>query len=180
MSSSACEDVELYDDVVVGLDLGDSRLARGYCGELGLPIEAFLRLYAVRDRHVVARIDEPADLTSLVRAVSTADEALAFVRLFTNPSTIHLFGSAELILEVGPADLEPHAVESFGVVGPRVGRQGNGFIVVRELVSAASVGARQRLIRRTETVSTSGEYRHVGDDELGELEPGTVCLPYVE
>ena len=64
-------------------------LHKGGTGSLGLPVEAFLRLVAVKGNEMIA-IQKPSDLAGKV-VIENPSQALEFVRLFTSIATEYLF-----------------------------------------------------------------------------------------
>lgn len=170
-------------------ELADCRLIPGCPGELGLPIEAFLRLYAVRDQRILGQITGPEDLTAFITAVRSAEHALGFVQLFTDPATVHLFPGQRLTIDVSlasddgvaePGALSPRRWRESGATAPRVEADSDGFRITRTVVSADAVGARRQLLRRVERVSSQGGYRHVGDTVIAELAPDEIRMPFAE
>lgn len=102
------------------LDTGGWRLFLGVEGAIGDPIEAFTHLYAERQGELL-KIESPTDFARLsgVR-VSNPDEALAFVRLFTDDATYFYFH-------------RPVAIE-YPEQNAIVERAGDGFRVRRKLL----------------------------------------------
>jgi hypothetical protein len=147
--------------------VGGWRLFKGYEVKadgpvVGTPAEAFLKLVAVCDG--VARICRtPHDLRGLVRLSSTND-ALAFVRLFSDCDTFYLFGD-DGFMEVAPTDSPERSFAEisraeFGRLGlypPRVQRVPAGFVISR-CVARDTGGARGDVYGMEERVSTDGRY----------------------
>lgn len=99
---------------------GGWRFVWRFQGELGLPLEAFVSLYAERNGQA-ALITGPKDVQGLpgVRILSS-DQALSFVRLFTQKNTFHRF-------------LEPAAFEYTDAHAKVMSEKGK-YVIVRRLL----------------------------------------------
>lgn len=173
----------------VKLALHPYRLIPGYRGELGLPVEAFLALYAVREGRPVASIETPTDLSRFVTTIQDEGEALSFVQLFTAPETQHLFPKDETVIDLSVVpDSAPARVgtvaaslgRELGVEEPHVTRTADAFIITRSLVRAISLSGPRVVLRRTERVSEDGRYQLLREETLGELPADAVRIPYYE
>lgn len=135
-------------------------------GEVGLPIQSFLHLYARRGRELV-RISAPEDMNRLDGlVVRSADDALSYVRLFTEPTTFMSFESP------GGIEREMEQVKTI---------QHNGFNVVRVLVLANQVdGKGHPVVRTEEGVSLDGKYTLVKKTVLRYVPSREAGLPVLE
>ena len=187
------QDVTLLDDreVKTGLHLSGFRLVPGYQGEVGLPLEAFLRFYAVNDEGKVLPINSPQDLSPLVSGVNSEEEARQFLLFFTSPETFYFFrtDTATVELRVGtPSAHAPagtvtrEAAERINYEPPQTRSEGDSWVAVRDLARASmtSPSARATAVRRRESVSRSGDYRLIGEETLGRIERDEISLPYFE
>ena len=129
---------------------------------VGTPAEAFLKLVAVRDgdAHILRT---PYDFQGLVR-LSDTNDALAFVRLFSNNETFYLFGDNGFVEvaatdsnERGFAELPRAEFDRLGLYAPRVQVAPGGF-VIRRCLARGTGGARGDVYGVEERVSTDGRY----------------------
>jgi len=141
----------------VSFDTHGWRFHPGARGIVGTPAEAFLRLVAVRGdtREVVEGV---AGLRGRV-ALSTPEQALELVRLFTLPATHYLFPDSRRV-EPAPADGAPGPARYTADYAAKVGirpasarREGDGFVVERALLEAGGA-----LVHARERVAADGAY----------------------
>lgn len=131
---------------------------KGGRGILGTPLEAFLRLIGVQgDRKI--EIEKIDDLKGKV-SITTPDEALEFVRLFSSFDTHYLFKEMQYV-EPTPTDYQTHQLKP-----PQVAPQGNGFLIERNLVDKAG-----RLLRSKEYTGKDGTYSLLSSDVIDEHSP---------
>lgn len=182
----------LFDqEIHLGLDLAGHRLVPGYQGEVGLPFEAFLQLYAVKDDTNVKLITAPGDLSPIVSAIRTAEEAWRFLRLFTAPTTHYLFQKELYTIDLQvstPADPPAFGMISEKVAGqigyqpPEINYVNHTYTTRRDLVrvNAQRRSAAPILIRRRETLADDGAYRLLDDEVIRKFKRKDVFLPSYE
>lgn len=153
-----------YKDVRVDFETGGWQFFWGVKGEVGEPIESFLHLYAKRGGDCV-RISAPEGMNRLDGlVVRSANGALSYVRLFTEPTTFMAFDS--------PGGIEIEGGETI---------QHDGFNIVRVLVLAKKVdGKGHPVIRTKERVSTDGKYTLVAREVLKYVSSKEAGLPVLE
>jgi hypothetical protein len=146
-------DVWSYKSIQVDFGTGDWHLFLGAKGEVGLPIKAFLHLYAMKGSELV-EISEPRQMNKLNDlSVRTPEAALNFVRLFTQPDTFMIFNGPNAI-EKNPNETQVTRIDDF-------------FVVVRCLLIADEVEPKgYPLIRVKEQVSFNGKYTIVQKEVL--------------
>lgn len=167
---------------------GSWTLFTGIRGEGGLPIEAFLRLYARKDKVTVC-VRQPTEFRNLdgIR-LDSAEDALAFVHLFTDPETFYLFDSPGAI-DVNQASDKPE--QWYGVIpqglyhslrlGPPVVIEGSGcFTVTRYVLSAERTGNAYAVLRLEERVGRDGDYCVLSSAVIGMVPVGSVRVPMFE
>lgn len=183
------EDVQFLPSGEVGtvLDLGGRGLVKGYRGEFGLPVEAFLRLYVVEEEEAVALVDGPEVLSRFVAGIGNVAEAVAFLSVFTSPLTHYLFPSLGGLIELAvlpdpsarPACVSPERFRSarlrYGVVREEAER----VLTERNLVGPPDGGSCP-VIRMTEAVARDGSYELLSREAAGELSPPEVGFPVYE
>ena len=187
------QDVTLLDDreVMTGLDLSGYRLVPGYQGEVGLPIEGFLRFYAVSNEGKVLPINSPQDLSPLVSGVNSEEEARQFLFFFTSADTFYFFRTDTAIVELRVGTPSPHApagtitreaADRINYEPPQMSSEGDLWVAVHDLARASvtSPSAGATAVRRRESVSRSGDYRLIGEEALGPIERDEISLPYFE
>jgi hypothetical protein len=166
------------------------RLVPGYAGEAGLPLEAFLRLFAVGGEGGPARIARPEELAPLVDRIRGEEDAWSFLRLFTSPGTFAWFPDVALV-EPGIGDpggpgevaaILPEAARRLGVQPPRMTRSGQEYRALRDLLRVRPGGpsAPLAVVRLEEALGEDGTYRVVDERRLGTLSPGEAWVPYFE
>lgn len=186
-------DVTLLFDrkIDISIPLSGYQLIPGYQGEVGLPLEAFLRLYAVSDQGNIILIAGPDHLSKLVYRINSEEEAWNFLRLFTGPKTHYLFQKETYIVDIHV--LTPGEVAGIGAVSPEIARQigyqppqirleGHEYIAQRNLASASAArpSGSVTIIRRHEVLSQNGTYRFINDYMVGKTERINICIPYYE
>ena len=156
--------------VRVSFDTKGYAFYQGGRGILGTPIEAYLRLIAVKGGEKI-EIPSVSDLKARV-IIESPTQALEFVRLFTSPETHYLFPEIPYI-EASEAEDLPGAGEYTKEYAERVKLEpatskpeGNGFIVERNL--ADSTG---KLFRATESVGRDGDYALLRSMTIDEHSP---------
>jgi hypothetical protein len=180
----------LYDrEFHVEFPLRGCRLVPGIEGAAGLPLEAFMKLFAVDGAGHRTLIRSPADLAPFVERIDTADQAWSFVRLFTSPDTHYLFQRGDFIVDptlLGPGDppelggVDRAEAVKAGYRPPSVKQEG-AFVLERDLLYFPSnASAPVTLIRRRERVALDGAYRHIGDDRVGQIKRALTVTPSYE
>jgi len=183
----------LFDqEIRIGLDLSGYRLIPGYSsGHIGLPMEIYLHLYAVRneDKTLIAG---PDDLSRFVTRISSEDEAWRFLRLFTALSTHYLFQKRVYIIDLGVSlvsdqvvdsvVISPEVAERVGYKSPDMRRQDQEYIARRDLVCAnpLNLSIPVSVLRRREALAEDGTYRFIEDQVIGEIERTEVPFPAYE
>jgi hypothetical protein len=167
---------------------GPWTLSTGTRGELGLPIEAFLRLYARKDDATVC-LRRPTDFRKLdgIR-IDTVEDALAFVRLFTSPRTFYLFETPCAIDIDQQSDeecqgygvLSPDVYCSLELAAPVVVQGPGHFTIARYVLSAARKGSAYEVMRLDEWVGADGGYRELNRTIIGRVAVGAVRVPMFE
>ena len=163
--------------VRVSFDTKGYAFYKGGRGILGTPIEAYLRLIAVKGDEKI-EILRVSDLKTRV-VINSPQDALEFVRLFTSSKTHSLFPE---VLNIEPSEAEdlPGAGEYTKEYAERIGLEpatstpeGNGFIVERNLLDSTG-----KLFRATESVGRDGDYALLRRMTIDEYSP--VIYPVYE
>jgi hypothetical protein len=177
-------------EVQLGLPLSGYRLIPGYTGHLGLPVEIYLRLYAVKDQEK-RLIASPDDLSRIVTHIDDQDAAWRFLRLFTAPATHYLFqkGLYTIDLEVSSPGLQTGEGMISREVAQRIGfqpaemtRENHQYVASRDLVRANAIerGALAEVLRRRETLSEGAAYCLIEDRVKGRIAREDVAFPSYE
>jgi hypothetical protein len=187
------EDVTLLFDrqLDVGVPLAGSRLVPGMGPEGGLPLEAFLRLYAVDQSGKAVLIAGPADLAPLVTRVGSEEAAWRFLRLFTAPETHYLFQKDAYTIDLRVAapgearevgTITPDDAARFGYQPPQMTFDGGEYTARRDLVHAAPAAQSKpaTLVRRREALAEDGAYRLVDERDVGPIARTAVIVPAYE
>jgi hypothetical protein len=87
-------------ELKLDLPLSGHRLIPGYGEKMGLPVEVYLRLYAVKNEEKTL-ITGPSDLSRFVTRINSEETAWRFLRLFTAPETHFLFQKGTYTVELG-------------------------------------------------------------------------------
>ena len=186
------DDVTLMPDqeVAIGLPLSGYRLIPGYQGMLGLPVEAYLRLYAVNDQGDRRLIADPGDVSPLVERIGSEEDAWRFLRLFTAPATHYLFQKQTSTVDLdapapgqpaGIGSISPEVARRIGYQPPEMRLENREYLATRMLVRAsAGAGGGATVLRRREAVGVDGSYRLIADEEVAQLDRGEVVLPMYE
>src|SRR5262249_30840440 len=152
---------------------------------LGLPVEAFLRLYAVDASGSARQIRNVAEIMSLVERVNSATEAVQLLQLETSPETHFLFPDAHYLdVRVSAALERPGGLTEHGAIAARhtplvAVMCEDGFEVSRDLVDI-SAPDQYALMRRREWVSPSGGYCLISETPVGSVPPAEILLPEYE
>lgn len=178
----------LEDEVVcVNLNLGPYALVKGYRGEFGLPVEAFTRLFAVRDGRPVAEISGPEDLSRFVDEVHSLAQALAFVDLFTSASTHFLFPAYRNVIELTvrtsdqadrPGAITPGTLAGWGLEPAAAREATEQFAIDRNLLARAEDDLEVRRIG--EEVRRDGTYAETACSSVRRVSRGDVIFPIYE
>jgi hypothetical protein len=150
---------------------------KGGRGILGSPMEAHLRLIAVRGRDQV-EIPGASHLKGRV-AIESTEEALEFVRLFTSKGTHYLFPDGQYIEPAlaenapGLGEFTKEYAQRMKLEPVRSRRKGDGFEIERSLVDRAGT-----LLRATERVGKDGDYSLMKAVIIDESSP--VSFPFYE
>jgi hypothetical protein len=173
--------------VCVNLNLGPHVLMKGYRGKFGLPVEAFTRLFAARDGRPVAEISWPDDLSRFVDEVHTLAQALAFVDLFTSPSTHFLFPAYKNVIELTvrtpdqgdrPGAITSDTLAAWGL-DPAAAREATDqFAIDRNLLVRAE--GHLEASRVGEEVRRDGTYAETARSTVKRLGQGDVIFPVYE
>jgi hypothetical protein len=172
-------------EIKVKAPLSGYRLVLGTRGPAGLPIEAFLRLYAVAASGIVKPMNNILDILSLVQEIRSEEEAMELISITTAPDTHFLFpGSPYLDLRICTAlehagDVIESSAIAAGYQHPACTAQGDGFDITRDLVRL-DPGDTCVLIRRSEHVSRSGTYNLVSEVPIGPIDCSDILLPDYE
>ncbi|HEX3250327.1 MAG TPA: hypothetical protein VHS05_12930 [Pyrinomonadaceae bacterium] len=156
------DDIWILEDqpVRVTFDTKGATFYKGGRGVLGLPIENHLRLIAVKD-HDKVEVPTVSDLKGRV-VITSKEEALEFVRLFTSRATHYLFPDNQY-LEPTTEDQQQKNL----ALKPVTSEEENGaFVIERNLVSREG-----KLVRATERVTPDGEYSVVSTEVINEQSP---------
>ena len=137
---------------------------------IGTPIEAFLRLIAIKGDERI-EVQCVNDLKRLV-TIRSPEEALEFVELFTSLKTHYLFPTISY--------LEPEVTDDVPGVGQytkeyakrlkieatKSRQEGESFVIVRNLMDKSG-----RLFRATERVNKDGDYSLIKEEVVDEHSP---------
>jgi hypothetical protein len=141
----------------VSFDTKGYAFYKGGRGILGTPVEAYLRLIAVKGGEKM-EIPSVSDLKGRV-VIRSPEEALEFVRLFTSIETHYLFPDIPYV-EPAVAEHVPclgeyteEYKERMNLEPARSRREGNDFVIERNLVDRGG-----KLFRVTERVGRDGNY----------------------
>lgn len=182
----------LFDrELTPGFSVPGYRLIPGYSGEVGLPFEAFLRLYAVKDETERVLISGPGDLSPLVGPIKNVEAAWSFLCLFTAPETHYLFQKDVYILDLTVArsdedralgEISAVIARKIGFQPPRIEMSNQEYVATRDLVRIDTRGLARSpvVLRRKEGLSASGAYRFIEERAIGEVERKDVTLPAYE
>lgn len=186
------ERITLLPDQEINIDLPMSghRLIPGYSGQIGLPLEIYLRLYAVKDEEKTL-IAAPGDLSRFVKRIDGEEAALRFLRLFTAPDTHYHFqrGNYTIDLDVGvPGSLHtagtisPELAKRIDYQSPEIQLEKNEYLAERDLMRADSANRSEpvEVFRRREALSREGDYRFIEDKVKGEIRRQDVPFPSYE
>lgn len=161
----------------VAFDTNGYKFYKGSRGVLGTPAQAFQRLIAVKNGDKV-EISSVEDFQSIV-TITSPEQALEFVRLFTSLDTHYLFPEVDY-LEPCRAQGEPRAGEydreyerGMNLKLPSAQAENGSFIVERNLLERSG-----RLFRGTESVDRRGEYTLTTSTIIDEHSP--VIYPVFE
>lgn len=157
------EMITLFDEDVldVPFDTGRVRLQGGCEGELGEPVEAYMRLFAVKDGVAVARIGGYRDLGEHVRSIENPEEAAAFLRLPTSPGTWFLFPSD--IIELDCDSMAAYRADGWTGESWTLETRDDGYLVQRCLYVWRETlqSAERHLV--TELVGHNANYERLAD-----------------
>lgn len=172
-------------EIKLDLELGGYRLIPGCREECGLPMEAFLILYAVKDDEKIL-ITGPTDLSRLVARIRNEDEAWRFLRLFTSQETHYLFQKKSYLIDLflssdtpsGYGRISPETASRISYKTPTIRLEHHEYFVCRDLVCATRNEI--SVIRRREALAETGKYRMIEEKQLGKLKPEEILLPSYE
>ena len=172
-------------EILSDLPMSGYRLVPGTEGNLGLPVEAFLHLYAVDKAGNVKRIRTLVDVLELVEEVRSEEDAMRLLTLETSPETHFLFDDGN-VLDVRvsstperPGELTERAAISGGYRPPSCVAVGDGFDLTRDLVRF-DVDGRCDLFRRIEHISRAAKYSIIAETPIGTIDCSEVVLPEYE
>lgn len=152
-------------EVTVSFETNGYKFYSGYYGEMGDPAEAFLKLIAVKDDQKII-LQSTTSLKGYV-SIKNEEEALEFVRLFTNPETHYLFEDSDWIEimhsntdilggELLPGMLLKSDFEKLGMFEPQVTRikkKTDVFIIKRCVLNS-----KNKILTTREVVWANGDY----------------------
>lgn len=173
------------EEILIGIPLSGYRLVPGTEGTLGLPSEAFLRLYAINGLGTVKRIEDLKDVLVLVEEVRSEKEALQLLRVETAPETHFLFPSSRYLdirvcrVPQFVGDVTESAADIVGYRPPFCISTEDGFRVTRDLIrlDADNVCI---LVRRTEHLSRVAAYSLLEEISVGKINCADIILPDYE
>jgi hypothetical protein len=176
----------LYErEIDLGVDLAGYRLIPGFRGEVGLPLEAFLELFAVRGAEIVPVT--PERLPSLIERIEDEEDAWKVLRLFISPETHFLFKKDVYVLDLVPdpsrvGGIAPETAERIGYLEPEMRREDEKFVARRDVVQfeAGRPSPQPLALRWRESLSREGAYQLLDEQTIAELSPEEVTLPYYE
>jgi hypothetical protein len=182
------ETIWKYRDIDMGFNPGPWHFFIGCEGELGLPFERFLRLYATRDDGGPAiRVSGPRDFHKL-KGVSLSDcaQATRFATFFTTRSTSSLsrstpfYSIAEVVdcSEECCLDTLAALVSAGDIEATCVEKGGEGFQVTRIVVGRKHRGP-YSLVKLTETIGRNLSYAR-NTVTIGALPRSCVRMPTSE
>jgi len=150
--------ISLHEEISRAFVREEWKFFKGSDRPLGLPIEAFLKLVAVKG-YEQKILRTTTSLKGYVQ-IKSPNDALSFVRLFTDLDTHYLFEDSEYI-EVRPAnkktswgELPVQEFRKLGLKEPSVMKDGEHFVVVRYVVDAD-----RNIFQIQERISPSGDYQ---------------------
>ena len=157
----------IYKSIKADFGQGGWQLFVGSYGEVGVPIIAYVHLFAKKGDQIRV-ISTPLEMANLDGiSVVSEKEALIFVRLFTDPSIFMCFSSPNAL------EYEPQTAI--------LGRGTDGFRIIRKLIYVKEKTVLgQRLYRVEEKVSFKGVYQMVGRQFLGYLSEQEAGVPIFE
>jgi hypothetical protein len=153
------DDIWIFQDqpIPVSFDTRGSSFYRGGRGILHTPVETNLRLTYVKggEKTLLLRV---SDLEGKV-CLDTPGQALEFVRLFSAIDTHYLFPDYPYMEpregedQTGPGEYAPSYTAKVNLAAPGARREGEAFIVERNLLDRQN-----RLFRSRERVDPDGHY----------------------
>jgi hypothetical protein len=185
-------DVVLFYDreIDLGIPLSGYRLIPGAPDSAGLPLEAFLQLYAVNNQGNQVLIATPADLSPFVTRIPDEAAAWRLLHLFTSPETHYLFQKDEYTLDlqvttngsVGPGSISSELARSIGYTPAQIVHEGANYRATRDLVRASAVAspAPATIVRRRESLGEDGTYRLLEERAIAQVERYAVHVPSYE
>lgn len=164
--SSSNTDVWVYEQIEEGLTFSGWNIFLGARGEMGVPIEAFLRVYAKKDGHVL-ELHGPHSLTELGGlSILTTNQAIAAVRLFTKK-------------EYAPYFQYPHYIELIDT-DIRITHGDDSFIIERELGWLTADDDVLTVFQVQETITKDGSYRIRRIERIKSIGREILKLPIIE
>jgi hypothetical protein len=158
------------EEIPVSFNTKGFKFHKGGQGVVGEPEEAYLRLVAVKGEDKI-EIRNPSDLRDRV-VITSPEEALEFVRLFTGIRTHFLFPDNRY-LEASEARNGPGLAEYSKEYGKRlnlqparVRQQGDDFLIERNLLDKSGM-----LFRAIERVTRDGDYAVLTTTVIDERSP---------
>jgi hypothetical protein len=141
----------------VSFDTKGYAFYKGGRGILGTPVEAYLRLIAVKGGEKM-EIPSVSDLKGRV-VIRSPEEALEFVRLFTSIETHYLFPDIQYIEPTlvnnapGLGEYTEEYKQRMNLEPPRYRQEGDVYVIERNLVDRDG-----KFFRATERVGRDGDY----------------------
>lgn len=163
--------------IPVTFDTKGYKFYKGARGPLGTPVQAFLRLVAVKGEDKV-EISSVEDLRQFV-TINSPEQALEFVRLFTSIDKHYLFPAINYIEprrargQPGVGELTAEDEKRLNLEPPKVRAEDDTFIVERNLLERSG-----KLFRATESVGKDGTYALVAETIIDKHAP--VIYPIYE
>jgi hypothetical protein len=186
------ENINLLFDQEIHLDLPMTgyRLIPGYSGQFGLPVEIYLRLYAVKDEEKKL-IASPDDLTRIITHIDDEEAAWRVLRLFTAPETHYLFQKDIYTIDLnvaapgsptGDGMVSPDVAQRIGYQPPKINLENHQYIASRDLVRANAMerSALAEVLRRHEALSEDADYCFIEDQVKGKIARQDVRIPSYE
>lgn len=148
--------------IKVAFDTNGYVFYKGTDGIMGSPVQAFFKLVAVKgDKKII--LPKTTSFKSYA-SLNKPEEALAFVRLFTNLDTHYLFKDSDWIEvfngktdilggEMYPGGVFKNDWEKFGLFEPKITTTADGFLIERCLLNS-----KKEIFHSEERVGIDGEY----------------------
>ncbi|MBI5192609.1 MAG: hypothetical protein HZA08_04080 [Nitrospirae bacterium] len=175
------------DRIKTNLNLKGYILYKSFTGSAGEPVEAFLRLFAVKDGEKI-KIEKASDFYKVIRIIRNEQEALDLVRFFTDINNHFLFNDIDYIEvykipneeDPGFGELRENEFKKFFLKEPSVYVEKGKFIIERNLIRYPNGKRLKQLVRSKETVTLDGHYFFEVKEVIAEGESIKILLKYYE